>query len=188
MKTVTLYRLIQYLEDTEQELFNFDYNFASVTYNDFTIDKVYLEKLFVDYYGAMQITANDDMQFRFLLRRLWLANITNFNRLLLIQPTEFSLEKDKRTKSSKSKGTEDYSDTPNQKMPTIDSGGWLTDRTKTDLETDTENTYTINAVEQFDKLVKQSLDIVMVFMDKFNDLFITGGVVKRYSPKLYMED
>ena len=72
MYTITLKKLINYLTLTEQTLFDFDYTFTDVVRGDLTIDKEYIEDLFINYYEQQQINGVDDVEFKFYLRRLWL--------------------------------------------------------------------------------------------------------------------
>lgn len=166
---------IDYIVNKKQyDIFDFDYNFADITYNGELINKDYIQKEFIDYFLLYQIGYSTLQEFKWRLRRRWKANIDILRQLLELYPRD-NLNLDDKNKEKHYTLSSDnlYSDTPNQQLANSITGGYLTDITKFNSTQDNTEKESINAIDKFGKVDQNITDVLYKWFKKFEPLFIT---------------
>ena len=168
-------------DDLEDNIFDFDYDWTDITVGDTTYNKEYIEDSFYNYWKYYQIAYSTLDEFKWRLQRRWLSSIKILAQKLNTYPVEPDLAERKINRSFTSSSDNKYSDTPNEPMLDVDpQGKYLTDRTYTDNEYNSNITETKNEVAKFAELNSKIRDVMYEWIKEFKPLFLTDCLIYNY--------
>ena len=177
LKTMDLDYIINNLQE---ELFDFDYDFADITIGNKTYNKQLLQDTFTEYWYYYHIGYSTLEEFKWRLKRTWKATIGVFAQKLSLYPQELNLKDRTYTKEYSSDTDNKYSDTPNQPMLDVDTDGkYLTDRTYVNINGNNTETETKNELDKYFELEKKVQDTMYEYIKSFKNLFITDVIIEN---------
>lgn len=170
---------LEYIYDTlKEDVFDFDYDWTDIVIGSKTYDKTLIQNAFKDYWWYYQIGYSTLTEFKWRLKRNWLATINEFAQRLSLYPQKLALNERVIEKEFTNATDNKYSDTPNQPMLNVDEQGkYLTDRTKIDMTGDSTERETRNELEKYAEINKKITDVMYEFIKSFKYLFITDVII-----------
>lgn len=167
--------------DLEKDIFDFDYEWTDIEVGEVTYDKNYIEDAFYEYWKFYQIGYSTLAEFEWRLQRKWLSSIKVLAQKLNTYPIEPDLAERKINRNYTADSDNKYSDTPNQPMLNVDpEGKYLTDRTVTNNNYNSNITETKNEVAKFAEINSKFRDVLYDWVKEFDGLFLTDCLIYNY--------